>query len=70
MSLTLPELITRLADKYDPDVLLEMLNITSQELVSAFEDRVLEKQEELLELLAEDDEFQPEEYQEDDNDSR
>lgn len=65
MSLTLPELKKRLAQKNDPDTLLEMLGIISEDLVEAFEDKILAKEEELLELLEEDEEFQEEEFRTD-----
>ena len=69
MSLTLPELKARLAAKHDPDTLLEILGITTEDLVEAFEEKILAKEEELLEQLQEDDEFTPEEYREHDDDS-
>ena len=62
MNLTLPELKERLAQKLNPDDILEMLNITSEDLVEAFEDKILAKEEEFMELLASDEEFQSEEF--------
>lgn len=60
--LTLEELKTRLATKFDPNDLLELLNITSEELVEAFADRIEEKQDKLREELNDDSELEA--YQE------
>ena len=68
MNLTLPEFKARLAAKHDPDTLLEILGVTSEDLVEAFEDKILAKEEELLEQLKEDDEFNQEEFQDDEED--
>lgn len=65
MNLTLPELKARLAAKYDPDTLLELLGIDSEVLVEALEAQILDKEEELLELLKEDEEFNQEEFRDD-----
>ena len=51
MSLLLPELIERLLQQYDSDTLLEMLEITAEELLENFQDRVAERREYLLEQL-------------------
>jgi len=65
MNLTLHELKQRLAAKYDPDDLLELLNISSEQLVDVLEDFIIDKQDELTAELEGDDEFFPEEWQED-----
>ena len=41
MSLTLRELKDKLAERYDPELLLEMLEISSEDIVEAFEDKIL-----------------------------
>jgi len=43
------ELKERLAERVDEITLMELLNITSEDLVNAFEDRIIEKFEELNE---------------------
>ena len=40
--LTLAELKERILQEYDPDLLVEVLEITSEELLDRFEDKVLE----------------------------
>ena len=40
MSLTFEELKERLLEKYDPDDFLEFLEITSEELLDRFEDKL------------------------------
>lgn len=40
MTLTLEELKSRLAQQFDEVTLLELLGVTSEELVEAFEDRI------------------------------
>ncbi len=40
--LTLTELKDRIIQEYDPDLLVEVLEITSEELLERFEDKVLE----------------------------
>lgn len=42
MSLTFTELKERILQEYDPDLLCEVLEITSEELLLAFEDKVLQ----------------------------
>lgn len=59
---TLEELKQRLAAKHNPDDLLEILNLSSEDLVNAFSDLIEEKQDTLRKGLEEDEEFQ-EEYQ-------
>ncbi len=55
MSLTLDEIKERLLHIYDPDDLLEALQISSEEILDRFEDKLLRKldgfQEELEEEL-------------------
>ncbi len=40
----------RIVGRYDPDYLVDVLGITSQELLDAFEDKLSEKREEFSEL--------------------
>lgn len=42
MSCTLDELMERLAERLDPEEILELLQITTEELVGAFEDKIRE----------------------------
>lgn len=49
--LTLEELKEQLAERHDPDVLLEILDIDSSELVEAFHDKIEARYDELLELV-------------------
>jgi hypothetical protein len=61
MSLTLPELKQRLADKYDPESLLETLGLnTTEALVEVLNDYIEENYDKLV--LEVDDDFSP--YQE------
>lgn len=41
---------SRVAERYDPDYLVDILGITSEELVDAFEDKLLEKREDFDEV--------------------
>lgn len=66
MNLTLPELKVRLSSKYDEVSLLEMLGVSSEELVEAFENKILEKLDELLKGLEEDGDFEPQEWHDED----
>jgi hypothetical protein len=43
MSLTLEEIKERLLKAYDPDDLLEALEITSEQLLDRFEDRLINR---------------------------
>ena len=45
MTLTLQEILSKLADQYDEVTLLELLNITSYDLVEAFYDRIEDRYE-------------------------
>lgn len=57
MAITLTELKSRLAAKYDEVTLLEILDLRSTDIVEAFSDLIEEKQEELSKGLEEDGEF-------------
>lgn len=56
MATTLKELQERLAERYDPDVLVELLDITSEELAEAFPDHVEQHFDDLVEELFDEDE--------------
>ena len=47
MSLTLEELKEKLMENYDPDDLLEFLELSSEEILDRFEDKVIERFEQL-----------------------
>jgi len=53
MSLTLDEIKERLLQHYDPDDLIEALQISSEEILDRFEDKLLRKAEEFHEELEE-----------------
>ena len=53
MSLTLEEIKDRLLRLYDPDDLLEALQISSEELLDRFEDKLLKRLDEFQEELEE-----------------
>ena len=55
MPLLLPELKERLAQRYDVVTLLELLDVTSEELLEAFQDRVSDRMEYLESQLEDDD---------------
>ncbi len=55
MSLTLDEIKERLLQHYDPDDLLEALQISSEEILDRFEDKLLRKLDEFHEELEEED---------------
>ena len=57
MSLTLEEIKERLLKTYDPDDFLEALEITSEEILDRFEDKVINRLEEFEEEL-EDEEYE------------
>lgn len=40
----------RIAERYDPDYLVDLLEITSEELLDVFEARLIEKREEFSEV--------------------
>lgn len=54
MSLTLDEIKERLLNHYDPDDLLEALQISSEEILDRFEDKLLIKLDKFTEELEED----------------
>ncbi len=47
MSLTLEELKEKLMENYDPDDLLEFLELSSEEILDRFEDKVIKRFEQL-----------------------
>jgi hypothetical protein len=53
MSLTLDEIKERLLQQYDPDDLIEALQISSEEILDRFEDKLLRKVDEFHEELEE-----------------
>lgn len=53
MSLTLEEIKERLLRLYDPDDLIEALQISAEDLLDRFEDKLLKKIEEFQEDLEE-----------------
>jgi hypothetical protein len=53
MSLTLDEIKERLLQHYDPDDLLEALQISSEEILDRFEDKLLRKLDSFQEELEE-----------------
>jgi hypothetical protein len=55
MSLTLEEIKERLLKTYDPDDLLEALEITSEELLDRFEDKLINRLDIFEEELEEED---------------
>jgi hypothetical protein len=59
--LTLDELRDKLLDQYDPDDLIEMLQISAEELLDRFEDKLINRfetlQDEFLEEVEDDDEY-------------
>jgi hypothetical protein len=58
MSLTLEEIKDRLLRLYDPDDLLEALQISSEELLDRFEDKLLKRLEEFHEELEEEENYE------------
>ena len=59
--LTLDELRDKLLDQYDPDDLIELLQISSEELLDRFEDKLINRfetlQDEFLDEVEDDDEY-------------
>ncbi len=53
MSLTLDEIKEKILQYYDPDDLLEALQISSEEILDRFEDKLLRKLDEFHEELEE-----------------
>jgi len=58
MSLTLEEIKDRLLRLYDPDDLLEALQISSEELLDRFEDKLLKRLDEFQEELEEEEYYE------------
>ena len=58
MSLTLEEIKDRLLRLYDPDDLLEALQISSEELLDRFEDNLLKRLDEFQEELEEEEYYE------------
>ena len=54
MSLTLEEMKERLTKMYDPDDLLEVFQITTEDLLNRFEDRLIRNLESFYEEFEED----------------
>lgn len=50
MVIDLEQLIVRCAERYDPEYICDVLEISSEELVRAFAERLLTKAEEFAEL--------------------
>jgi len=48
--ISLQKLKERVADRYDPEYIVDLLSITSEELVEAFEDRLLANRDEFSEV--------------------
>jgi hypothetical protein len=58
MSLTVEEIKERLLAKYDPDDIIELFQLTTEDLLDRFEDKMLHYMDTLAELVEEeDDEF-------------
>ena len=56
MSLTLQEIKERILKTYDPDDLLEALEVTSEELLDRFEDKLINRLDEFEEDLTDEEE--------------
>jgi hemerythrin-like domain-containing protein len=56
MTITLVEIFEKLKQRYDPDELVELLEISSEELVDRFEDKIEDRYYEVLEELEEEEE--------------
>lgn len=54
MSLTMDEVIERILKRYDPEDLLEALDITSEELLDRFEDKFITRLQDFEEAVDED----------------
>jgi adenylate kinase family enzyme len=54
MSLTMDEIIERILKRYDPEDLLEALDITSEELLDRFEDKFIIRLQDFEEAVDED----------------
>ena len=42
MTMTLDEIVVKISDRYDPDEVVEILNISTEELLSAFAQNLLD----------------------------
>ena len=63
MSLTMDEVIERILKRYDPEDLLEALDITSEELLDRFEDKFITRLQDFEEAVDEDEvELEQDEY--------
>lgn len=63
MSLTMDEVIERILKRYDPEDLLEALDITSEELLDRFEDKFINRLQDFEEAVDEDEaEIEQDEY--------
>jgi len=51
MSYTLEELCERLKERVDPDLLLEELGLSTEDLVDRFEDRIAQRFNKMLQLV-------------------
>ena len=61
MSLTQAEIVEKLLHRYDPEDIIELLDISAEELLDRFEDKVINRFEQLEEEV--DDDLEPaEEY--------
>ena len=50
ITLTVEELKEKIADNYDPDLIVEVLQITTEELLDAFEDRLMDNRNKFIDL--------------------
>ena len=50
MKISLSVLKERIAERYDPDYLVDILDISSEEILEAFEDKLREKRDEFSEV--------------------
>ena len=55
--LTLDELMEKIADHYDPDLIVDILEITSEELMIHFDDKVADMRYKFIDMEEEDDEL-------------
>ena len=63
MSLTMDEVIERILKRYDPEDLLETLDITSEELLDRFEDKFITRLQDFEKAVDEDEaEIEQDEY--------
>ena len=55
--LTLDELMEKIADHYDPDLIVDILEITSEELMMYFDDKVADMRYKFVDFEEKDDEL-------------